>query len=294
VSQPADPFESTRMTLGEHLDELRKRLIRGLIAIAVAFFLGWWKHEELGRILLQPLHRVLAMLNDARVEEFEKRLREDPSLPRTAFFLSEDESRSELLPKYAPSSQVMTTGVPEYFLFALKVSLYFALVAGSPVLLWQLWKFVAAGLYPREQRIFLRTFPVMLALFLAGIVFGFTLLVPYGLYFLALATPPEDVVLMPRLSEYLTLLTSLTLALGFVFQLPVVVYALVRVDLVRRETFVKYRSHFIVAAFVVAAVLTPPDPYTQLLLAIPMCILFEVGLLAARRAGKPAAVEAQA
>jgi sec-independent protein translocase protein TatC len=113
-------------------------------------------------------------------------------------------------------------------------------------------------------------------------------MVPYGLYFLATAFPPEELQFLPRLSEYLSLLSLLTLALGLVFQMPLLMYVLVKVDLVQRETFRSYRRYFVVGAFLLSALLTPPDPFTQILLAGPMIVLFEVGLIWTRFAARPA------
>jgi sec-independent protein translocase protein TatC len=149
-----------------------------------------------------------------------------------------------------------------------------------------MWRFIAAGLYLHERRVVGRTIPISLLLFVAGGVFGYFVMVPYGLYFLATAFPPEKLEFLPRLSEYLSFLSLLTLALGLVFQLPLLMYVLVRIDLVEREAFRKYRRYFIVGAFIVAALLTPPDPFTQLLLAGPMIVLYEVGLLWTRFAQK--------
>ncbi len=286
-----DPFESTRMSLGDHLAELRKRVLRGAVVIVVAFFVGWGFHERIDDVVRRPLVQVLDWIDHDQVEKYEARLRDEPGTERATYFQSNDPDDRNLRPEYTVTRRVAVMAFPEYFVYALKISLFFALVVGAPVLLYQLWRFIAAGLYPREQRIVMGVLPASIGLFVAGAVFGYFVLIPYGMYFLASASPIEQFEFMPRLSEYLTFLSGLVLALGFVFQLPLVVTTLVRVDLVRRSTFARYRPHFIVAAFVAGAVLTPPDPITQLLMAGPMVLLFELGLWAARFFEKEPIVE---
>ncbi len=286
-----DPFEPTRMSLGEHLEELRKRVLRGAIAVIVAFFVGWGFHEKIDTVVRRPLVQVLEWIDQDQVAKYEERLAAEPDTARATYFQSNDAADRNLRPEFTVSRRVAVMAFPEYFVYALKISLFFALLVGSPILLYQLWQFVAAGLYAKEKRIVAGVLPVSIGLFLAGATFGYFILIPYGMYFLASASPIEQFDFMPRLSEYLTFLSGLTLALGFVFQLPLVLTTLVRVDLVQRKTFAKYRPHFIVAAFVMGAVLTPPDPITQLLMAVPMMLLYEIGLWAARYFEKEPIVE---
>ena len=275
----SDPFDTTRMSLAEHLDELRSRLMKGLGAVALAFLVGWAFRHDISDVVQLPMHRALDRIDVVQVDKYEEKLAADPELVRTDFFLSDDPEDRRLLPELTVSGRMIATSAQEPFLFLLKISGYFALVIGSPVLIYQLWQFVAAGLYVKERRMVGRSVPISLALFASGVVFGYFIAVPYGLYFLITAFPPEQMQFLASMSEYLSLLTLLTLALGFVFQLPLIMNVLVRTDLVPRSTFAGHRRHFIVGAVILAAMLTPPDPYTQLMLAVPMMILFEVGLL---------------
>ena len=290
----ADPFEGTRMSLGDHLDELRKRLFRGVVAVAVMFLIGWAFYEQLGAVALRPMHQALARINAAQVEKLEEQLAEDPALPRSLFFTSDDPANHELRERYAVPETAVALGFGEGFSFALRVSLYFALCFGAPILLWQLWQFVAAGLYPHERRTVLWFFPFSVLLFAAGVLFGYFVMVPWGFYFLATAFAPEEIAFLPRLSDYFSLMTALTVALGAIFQLPLVMNALVRVDLVDRGTFARYRPHFAVAAFVIGGMLTPPDPFTQSMMAVPMVLLYELGIQSARLVRRPAPREAVA
>jgi Tat protein translocase TatC len=273
-----DPFESTRMTLGEHLDELRSRLFRGAVALAVAFSVCWAFYERVADVVQRPFDRAAVMINDHERARVEEHLAAHADVPRGKYF--EVVGGTEQLIHRVDAPQLTSAG--EGFLFALKTSFYFALFLGGPVLLWQLWKFIAAGLHEHEKRAALRYFPYSVAFFVGGVVFGYFLLVPYGLFFLGTAFPLERFQPIFTLSSYLSFLNSLTLALGAVFQLPVLMVFFARLGLVEPPTYARYRGHFIVGAFVLAAVITPPDPVTQIMVAAPMVVLFEIGLIGAR------------
>ena len=270
------------MSLGEHIEELRRRLIRGLLAIFVAFFVGWFFKDATTEIVMRPMRQSLEWVDRDQVAKYEQRLTEEPDLRRSEFFLSDDPEETGLRQELTVAQRPLALGYAEPFWFALKVTLIFAFIVGSPVLLWQMWMFVAAGLYKHERRVVLSYFPVSLLLFAGGVVFGFFVLVPYGFYFLASTFPAEKLAFQPRLAEFFSLLSILTLALGVIFQLPLLMQVLVRLDLVQREVFARYRLHFIVGAFVIGAMLTPPDPVTQSLLAGPMILLYEIGLFSTR------------
>jgi sec-independent protein translocase protein TatC len=142
-----------------------------------------------------------------------------------------------------------------------------------------MWQFVAAGLYPKERRAILLYFPISVVLFLAGALFGYFVMCPFGFRYMVTMLKPEKVQYIASVSPYLDWLQAVTLALGLVFELPLLMYALVKLDLVQRKSFVRFRPYFILVAFIVGGILTPPDPITQFLAAGPMILLYEVGLL---------------
>ena len=152
-------------------------------------------------------------------------------------------------------------------------------------MLWQIWQFVAAGLYEHERRLVGLYFPISALLFVGGIVFGYFVMVPYAQYYLA-STTLGRIEYYPEIGKYFTFLKGLSLALGVVFQLPIVMFALTRLGLVEPKQYTKYRGHFIVGALIVAAILTPPDPITQMMMAVPMAGLYELGIVVARVAHK--------
>lgn len=126
-------------------------------------------------------------------------------------------------------------------------------------------------------------FPLSLVLFLAGLAMSFFLMVPMGIYYLQLTLPQDLVVFNPKLDEYMEFLSKTCIWTGAMFQMPILIQVLIRLDLVQAATFARYRKHFIVVAFVVSGFVTPSaDPYSQTLLAAPMILLYELGLLMGR------------
>lgn len=276
-----DPFESTRMTLGEHIDELRTRLMRSVLALIGVFLVAYAFVEPISRFVMAPLGRAITMLNEDLVELHEERLADDPELVRADYF---DPPESQRLLDPIPT-RPRGDGAHSGFFFQVKICLMFAVAVAGPYVLWQLWQFIAAGLYKHERKTVYRLFPAGGGLFFVGLSFGYFVLVPFGYYFLARATLWE-VRHDPEVGHYFTFLTSLCLALGAVFQLPIVMLALARVDLVDAQAFAKYRPHFLVGAFALSAIMTPPDPVTQSMMAVPMTLLYETGILLARISAK--------
>jgi sec-independent protein translocase protein TatC len=284
AKSPDDPFAGTRMTLGEHLQELRLRLWRGVVAIAVAFVLAWIFQDHLRDAAIGPYERAMDMLEQHYREQAEAKLAADPSLKRTEYFVTDDPSDRELRHFDRRFSAI---GVTEPFVFLLKLCFYAALVVGGPILLWQMWGFIAAGLYPRERGLVTRYFPFSVGAFAAGVAFGYFLVIPFGIYFLNLMIPIELVRPAITLDSYTGFLLTLCVAFGFVFQLPLLMTFLARVGLVTPAWMAQHRGHFVVVAFITAALLTPtPDAYTQCMMAVPLCLLYEIGLLTSRRAAR--------
>lgn len=274
---PEDEVEATRMTLAEHLGELRTRLVRGTAALMVAFAVAFAYHERVADIVLLPQHRAITMLNRELVEIYEKRLAEDPTLDRSLYF---DPPDSRHLAHPIPI-EPRGDGAQSGFLFYLKASLLFALAIAGPFMLWEMWRFVAAGLYRHERRVVYRYFPLSGGLFAAGVVFGYTTMVPYGYYFLVKPTLGQ-IRHDPEIGIYFSFLVALLVALGIVFQLPIVMIALSKVGLVQPRSYARFRPYFVVLALVIGAILTPPDPITQMLMAGPMVLLYELGYRFAR------------
>ncbi|QDU68634.1 twin-arginine translocase subunit TatC [Engelhardtia mirabilis] len=279
-SEQQPPADGARMSLADHLDELRSRLIKGLVGVVLAFAVGWFFKDQVYDIVSEPYHQAVSWLNADLVQRFETRLAENPKLERTQFFQTADPGDQRLLEPI--SHRALATGSAEAFMVHLKAVFYLALFVGGPLLIWQMWMFIAAGLYDKERRVVLTYLPASLALFLGGVLFGYFVLVPYAIFYLNSTVSLEDFRFELRIAEYFTFLSSLCLGLGVVFQLPIVMNALARAGMVKTSSMANFRGYFALLSFVVAAVITPPDPFTQLMMAVPMILLYELGLWTSR------------
>ncbi|MBI1620465.1 twin-arginine translocase subunit TatC [Aquamicrobium zhengzhouense] len=256
TSADKDEIEQSSAPLIEHLIELRKRLIWSLAGFFLAFLLCFFFAKELFNLLVLPFQWATqwAGLDTGRVN-------------------------------------LIYTAPQEFFFTQIKLGMFGGLVLAFPVIATQLYKFVAPGLYRNERRAFLPFLVAAPILFLLGaalVYFFFTPMVMW--FFLAMQQiGPDDEVtieLLPRVSEYLGLIMTLILAFGLVFQLPVVTTLLARVGLLSAQTLADKRKWAIVIAFVVAAVITPPDPVSQIGLALPTILLYEISIILCRRIEK--------
>jgi sec-independent protein translocase protein TatC len=189
--------------------------------------------------------------------------------------------------------QMIATDVVGVFLVPVKVALLVAFVIALPYVLYQVWAFVAPGLYVNEKRLVLPLVFASSFLFLLGMSFAYFLVFPVVFKFMA-SIAPEGVAWMTDIDKYLSFVLTTFMAFGVTFEVPVVVIVLVRVGVVSIEKLKEIRPYVIVGAFVVGAIFTPPDVISQVMLAVPLWILYELGILAARFVGRPpAASEAE-
>ncbi len=234
---------SDAMTFGEHLEELRACLAKAILATLVVTIAILCFHNEVMEFVVRPYQAV------ARELKIQPRL--------------------------------MVTSPTASFFAHVKVSLVVGLLFAAPFWLYQFWRFVGAGLYKTERRWVYRAAPLMFILFVAGVAFGFMILIPVGLRYLLSFGDPDIVGTWIGLSEYLSLFTLLTLVLGLTFELPIVMGVLSKVGMFSPRTFREKRRYFILGAFIIAAILTPPDVVTQCLMAAPMMVLYEFGIFLA-------------
>lgn len=193
-----------------------------------------------------------------------------------------------LLRNLPAGGQLVAIEVASPFFTPLKLAFCTALVVAMPVVLYQLWAFVAPGLYRHEKRLGLPLLVSSVVLFYLGGAFAYFLVLPMVFSFLARITP-QGVAMMTDISKYLDFVLVIFFAFGLCFEVPVAVVILVALGWVTPRQLTESRGYVIVGAFVVAAILTPPDVVSQIMLAIPMCLLYEVGIVAARAvANRPA------
>ena len=236
-------------SFADHLTELRSRLIKSIIYIFIFFVISYTFAENIYSFLVQPYADAV----------------KDDNLNRRLIF----------------------TALQETFITYLKVSFFAAIFIGSPFILTQIWKFIAPGLYKNEKKALLPYLVATPILFLLGGMLVYYLVMPLAIkFFLSFETVSHvnslPIQLEAKVNEYLSLIMRLIFAFGISFQLPVLLSLLARVGFVDSEYLKKRRKYVVVIIFAVAAVLTPPDPITQIGLGIPLLILYELSILSVK------------
>jgi sec-independent protein translocase protein TatC len=186
---------------------------------------------------------------------------------------------------------MIATDVTGTFLVPLKVTLMAAFLVALPYVLWQMWAFVAPGLYQSERRLALPVLVSSFVCFVAGMAFAYFVVFPVAFGFFA-GYAPAGVTMMTDIDKYLSFVLTMFIAFGITFETPVVVIVLVHFRVVSLTKLRSIRPYVVVGAFIVGAVFTPPDVVSQLMLAVPLCLLFELGLLLARFVEPPAIEDA--
>jgi sec-independent protein translocase protein TatC len=182
-------------------------------------------------------------------------------------------------------SKMIATGVVAPFLIPVKVAAMVAFAAALPYVLYQAWAFVAPGLYAHERRLVVPLVFASTVLFFVGVAFCYFFV--FGVVFdFVYKIAPKSISVAPDIENYLNFVITMFLAFGVTFEVPIAVLILVRMGAVTIEQLTSIRPYFIVGSFVIAAIVTPPDVLSQLLLAVPMCVLYEVGIIAARVFGR--------
>jgi sec-independent protein translocase protein TatC len=237
-------IEASKAPLLDHLVELRSRLIYSLIAFFAAFLFCFFFARDIFAFLVQPLADAFAG---------------------------------------QPGRHMIFTALYETFFTYVKIGMFGALCLAFPFMAAQIWMFVAPGLYRHERNAFLPFLVATPVMFAVGVAFVRYLMLPYSIrFFLGYETPPGGtglpITLEPRTGEYLSYVMTLIFAFGLCFELPVLLTLLGRVGIVTSAGLAKARRYAIVAVFAVAAVVTPPDVFSQLSLAIPMVLLYEASV----------------
>jgi sec-independent protein translocase protein TatC len=248
TTAPEEEAEDKKMPLLDHLIELRQRLIWSVVALAICFILGYALSGVIFDFLVRPLQHIAS-----------------PDGQRRMIF----------------------TAPTEAFFTYVKVAFFAAIFMSFPVVAAQIWMFVAPGLYKHEKKAFLPFLAATPLLFLLGAAFLYFLILPAALKFFASFEVPAAEGQMPiqleaKMSEYLSLVMTLILAFGISFELPVLLVLLAKVGIVSSETLASKRRYAIVGIVAFAGVVTPPDVFSQLSLAVPMYLLYEISIWIAK------------
>jgi sec-independent protein translocase protein TatC len=242
MTEPRDELEGTEQPFVSHLIELRDRLVRALLAIGVVF----------AALCLYPgpagLYDLLA---------------------------------APLIAHLPKGATLIATNVISPFIVPLKITLMAAFLTALPIVLYQVWAFVAPGLYSHEKKLVLPLVVSSTLLFIMGVAFCYFFV--FGQVFAFIQSfAPKSITAAPDIEAYLSFVLTMFIAFGATFEVPVAVVVLARMGIVSVDKLKEWRGYFVVVAFIVAAVITPPDVVSQLSLAIPMCLLYELGIWAAQ------------
>ncbi len=230
-----------RMSLLQHLEELRKVISVSVIAVLITSVAAFAFVDKFLAIVIKPA-------NDANLK-------------------------------------LIYTGVTEGIFFKLHIALVFGTLAASPILLWQFWRYLVPALYPNERRYIARLVPISIVLFLGGVVFAYFTVLRFMLVFLQRIS--SEFTGLITISNYLSFTEHLLIPFGLLFEYPLLVYFLAQIGVLTSELLVRYRKYSIVGVFIIAAILTPsPDPLTMLVVASPMLVLYEVGVIVAKIVGR--------
>jgi len=272
VADDEHEIEASRAPLMEHLVELRSRLIVCAAALVVGFLVCFTFSKQIYIVLLHPFEVGAGLMAAQKAH----------GVHRGPFDLLLALVGAIPTPHSTEQLKLVFTAPLEFFFTKVKLAVFGAIVLTFPILAWQLYRFVAPGLYRRERNAFLPFLIASPVLFALGGALVYFVMLPFVLWFSLnqqiLDVGAIQVQLLPKVSDYLSLVTTLLLAFGLCFQLPVVLSLLGLAGLVSSKLLREGRRYAIVAVFVVAAVVTPPDPISMISLALPITLLYEVSI----------------
>lgn len=248
-----DDLAASRMSLTDHLEELRQRLVKSVLAYVVGVMLTYAFSTELFRLLKLPLTTLI---------------------------------------KKHPGSTLAMHSLSEGFMVELKVALIAGLFAACPVIFYQIWQFVSPGLYKHERRLAMPVIFSASVLFLIGAGFGYFVVFPYTFDFFLSYTSPEVSAII-SIDDYLDFAAKMLGGFGLVFELPLVIFILSWLGIVRHTQLIVIRRYVIVLNFVIAAIITPPDVVSQMFVALPLVLLYELGILLSWLVGRQRKTDAE-
>ena len=260
-----DPHKE--MTFLDHLEELRWHIIRALavvVLVAIAAFI--FSDFIFNNIILAP-----------KTPEF---------WTNKMMALAADFLHMPVLKINQQPFQVININMSGQFTTHIKVSLTTGVVVGFPYLIYELWRFISPALYDKEKKHSRGGIFYTSILFFAGVLFGYYLIVPLSVHFLGGYNVSEQVLNQINLGSYIGTVTSIVLATGIIFELPVIIYFLSKIGLVTPKWLKKYRRHAVVLTLLVSAIITPPDVFSQILVCLPLILLYELGIIISRRVEK--------
>jgi len=263
MTQEIQERQEKEMSFLDHLEELRWHIIRSLVSVVFFAIIVFIFKEFVFDIIIFA--------------------------PKRESFITYQIFRSiaDFICFQPPDFQIIPREFGEKFFTHLKISFWLGIVISFPYIFWELWRFIKPGLYKNEQKAARGMVFICSSLFLMGVFFGYFVISPFAIKFLAgYNISSIDVISSSSLSSYVNYMTMFTVPAGIIFELPVVVYFLSRIGLLTPDFMRKYRRHAIVIILLFAAIITPPEVVTQILIGIPVLILYEISIFVSKRAQK--------
>jgi sec-independent protein translocase protein TatC len=259
--------ERGEMSFFEHVEDLRKVIVRSALAIAVVgigFFLN--KSFIFETLLYGP---------------------RDPNFPtfRILCSISHATGFGESMCFTPPKFELIATELGEILMQHIYLSFWLGVIGAFPFIFWQIWQFVQPGLLETEQKVIKGVVSICSLLFFMGVAFGYYVIAPFSINFLASYTAAGTTV-SPKLDSYVTYMTMFTIPTGLIFEMPIVAYFLAKLGVIGSNFMSTYRRHAIVVIFIIAAIITPPDVVSQTLVAIPLLVLYEASIQVVKRIEK--------
>ncbi len=317
MPQPDDLFHSSKMSFGDHLDELRAALFKSILAIGLGFLIGLYFAGSFVQFVSEPLKAAVDqhLLKDAKADYIvELQLRKEKGeplpddlekaadlflekglAPRQVFVHLDQlglgknsETADELVPLtiYEPVAEdprrIIGTGVTQGFMVYIKAALVLGLVLASPFVFVFIWNFIAAGLYPHEKSYVYIFLPFSIVLFLAGAALAFFVAVSFVLRFLFQFYAYLDIAPYPIINDWLSFILILPIGFGVGFQLPLVMLFLERIGIFNMQIYLKQWRIAVVVICILSTILTPADPGSMIIMAVPLVILYFFGILLCR------------
>ncbi len=256
------PNPEKEMSFLDHLEELRWTIIRSVLYIVIVAIIVFIAKTFIFKYV------IFSQLNE--------------SFPTYRFFCF----LGDRFCVHPPDLHLITRAMGEQFLVHIKVSMVLGFIVSFPLVLREVWKFVAPGLKETEKKVTFNIVFICSFLFFFGVLFGYFVIAPFAIKFFAEYTVGQFAQTSPTLDSYVGFLTMLTIPVGFVFELPIVAYFLAKAGIITSSLMREYRKHAIIAILVLAAIITPPDVFTQVLIGIPIIMIYEISIIVVKRVEK--------
>ena len=275
---------SQEMTFLEHLEELRWHLVRSAVVILVFTSVAFiFKKIVFDIILLGP--STPEFFTNDLLCSFGHWLHE------IWIELGRNSQNPDALCINTKPFELVNYDMAGQFLTHIKISLIAGLVIGFPYLTYEFWRFIRPALYSKEKKHARGSVLIVTFLFLLGVLFGYYIISPLSVNFLINYKVSDSIETIPRLMSYISIVATISLAAGILFELPAIIYFLSKIGLVTPEFLRKYRRHSLVVMLVISAIITPPDIFSQIMVCFPLIILYEISIKVSRRIKKKAEAE---